>query len=389
MGKRLLRVVFAGALGAASAASLALASSATPVFEIPGMRANRIEVGGVTRLDDGGAVLAAALGGGAREAAWKPVAVRLNLDGTVDLAYGSDGISTPRLGNDVRATSLAVDPANGDSWIGLAAGSSARSEILALDGRGRRRSGFGHGGVLELGAGMMGGPVALASRGGRLLVAAGTSPCSGCAIGLLDAATGRTVQTARLAPAYSTGCAITAVTSASFLSAHRAILGTENPGTGHCTADLVTLDTSALRETNRPTGPGAADQAVVSGTCAAESNRTVTRLGALSAQPSPAAGGHVISVSPLGGASCAALIERPGRRGAFVLQASPGQVRASSDAVPAGVAPLGMFRCHQHLLVIGDRRRGRQRAAVVAVVPVREGPEALAAGVAGSGRCTT
>jgi hypothetical protein len=34
-----------------------------------------------------------------------------------------------------------------------------------------------------------------------------------------------------------------------------------------------------------------------------------------------------------------------------------------------------MFRCHHHLLVIGDRHR----QGVIAVVPVRAGPHALAA----------
>lgn len=405
MGRRLPRITCAGSLALAAGVSLAFASPAEPVFAIPGLAAKRITVGGVARLDDGGAVIAAALDGGARLPAWRPVAVRLRLDGTVDLAYGSHGTSRPRLGADSRPTALAVDPASGDSWIGIAAGRSGRGEIIALDGRGRRRSGFGAHGTLKLPEASSG-PVALGWDHNQLLVADGTEPCVGCAVSILNATTGRLEHMGRVTAAYSTGCSVTAITSAAFLGSGRAVLGTRVRGGADCAGDAVALITSAPGTSRSTRLPDSADQVVVSGSpgevCVAESGRTGTRLGPLPSQRSlappsserlsRAPAGHVVSVVPLGNGACAALISTRGYPAPLVLQAPAGQRLAISDALPTHIAPLGMFRCHHHLLAIGDRAQGTGRGAVVVVLPVRAGPAALAGAAAaatGSRRCTT
>jgi hypothetical protein len=56
-----------------------------------------------------------------------------------------------------------------------------------------------------------------------------------------------------------------------------------------------------------------------------------------------------------------------------------GDGRSVVDRLPAAIAPLAMFRCHQHLLVIGSTRSGAERAAVLTPVPVRRGEFAIRA----------
>jgi hypothetical protein len=105
--------------------------------------------------------------------------------------------------------------------------------------------------------------------------------------------------------------------------------------------------------------------------CLTASGPSRTLLGGTARAPA----GRVIAVTPLGDGACAALIMPRGYPTALVIQARKRQALASSYAIPTDVAPLGMFRCHQHLLVIGERRH----TAVVVVVPVRAGPHAAAA----------
>ena len=148
----------AGTLCSALAVSVAVAASGPPVLEIPGLAGARIEVASVSRLDDGGALIAASITPNARAAVSRLAVVRLRLDGTVDLGYGALGISIPRLGSEVHAISLAINPRTGEAWIGITQGADQRAEIVALDGNGRRVRRFGHDGVQQLGSGGAGRP---------------------------------------------------------------------------------------------------------------------------------------------------------------------------------------------------------------------------------------
>lgn len=371
MGKRALRTAFGGALAAMLASGLALASSPFTVFDIPGVSGKRIEVGGVSRLSDGGGIVAAAIAG-------RALAVRLSADGTVDLAYGAEGIARPPLGADLRATALAIDPANGDAWIGFAAGEHGRSEIVALDGHGRLLRRFGRAGVLHLGAGS---PTALAWRGNRLLVAAGTRPCAGCVISVLNSTTGRLIHESRLDATYTSGkrtCTIAGVTSATFGLASGATLGTR-AASDRCTGELIVYSPPQPPGTVPVLAPRPSPVVDVAGTCTAVSGPSGTVIGSARAPR-----GQIVSVVALDDGACAALIIPKGYPAAMVLQAPSGQREANSYAIPTGISPLGMFRCHQHLLVIGKRGR----TGVVVVVPVTAGPHAAAAETAAAG-CTT
>ena len=95
-------------------------------------------------------------------------------------------------------------------------------------------------------------------------------------------------------------------------------------------------------------------------------------LGATSGPP-----GQLTAVVALGQRACAALFRTTG--GGLVVQAVAGQRHPTRDRIPRAVTPLGMFRCHQHLLVIGARRDLQESAGVVVAIPVRRGPQANAA----------
>ncbi|MGH2875656.1 MAG: hypothetical protein ACRDNJ_03030, partial [Solirubrobacteraceae bacterium] len=87
-------VALGGALGFGAPAALAgpgaTAAGATQVFPIPGLGGQALTVGGVARLNDGGALIASSTRASAR-APWRLTATRLLVDGTVDLGYGSAG----------------------------------------------------------------------------------------------------------------------------------------------------------------------------------------------------------------------------------------------------------------------------------------------------------
>jgi hypothetical protein len=405
MAQRGRRLVICGVLLAALGAGVALASAGPPVFPIAGFAANRLEVGGVSRLNDGGALVAGSLGNGARSPD-QPVVLRLLVDGSIDLAYGTEGISTPRIGADAQATSLATDPQTGEAWVGATAGPVQRGAIVALTGAGLRQTRFGRGGILRLGA--MNGPVTLAWRPGELLVASGTEPCTGCRLTVVNPATGAVIASRRLTPAGLTGnagCITGAVTSAVLVTPSTALLAFH--GARHCAAQLVTLAVSmragdgSLRTTRTASLTAAATTdrvaALGSNLCFASSSPSATEFGPFldrrqAFTPSRAPGGRLISLVALGQGACAALIATGRQPGTLVVQASAQQRRATRDAIPQTVEPLGMFRCHAHLLVIGARAQNHQRAGVVVVIPVRRGPRAATASTAAaggqSGRCS-
>lgn len=362
------------------------AARAPLVFAIPGLSATTIRVEGVQRLDDGGALIAATLRSRGPHRPSHLALVRLLADGTPSLAYGSLGILTPALG-DVQATALAVNPSTAEAWVGLAHPRGDRAEILAVDGRGRVAAGFGRRGQIALRAGA---PQAIAWRPGQLLVAMGRSSCRGCTVGLASAATGRMSRTRRFDPGElmtnSGRCRARAISAALFTPGGKALLGVDaaRPGCG------AVLDQATPSEL---VSPGAALSAAApfgravrtdmlgafgAQTCVGGMGPRSTEFGSLDAHNTArpvfrGPPGGLVSIVALGHGACAVLVQA--RSGALVLQGMSRR-QMSRDAIAPTIEPLGMFRCHQHLLVVGATRHG---SAVVAVVPVRRGPYASAA----------
>lgn len=378
-----------GALGfgapAAVGAPDAAAAGTTLVFPIPGLGGRTLTVGGVARLNDGGALIASSTRASAR-ARWQLTATRLLVDGTVDLAYGSAGNVTAGRG---RATAVAIDPRNGASWLG-AATASGHGEIVALDPRGARRRKFGSGGVLRLASP----PAALAWRHGTLIVATGTRPCRGCDVQALDPSSGAVraageLGTAPPGPTATARCVPRAVTS---LAAGAGGLMAATLGTPACPAQVVSLHVrggslSAGATVGLPGATGALLSAAGGQACVGAVSPghawvgpppSAAALGSSSAGPParivPVPAGRLVALVPLGDGACAALIApRHGSR-ALVAQAVAGARHATVDRLPRGLRPLGMSRCEQHLLVIGAHAAGHRVAGRVAVVPVRAGP---------------
>jgi hypothetical protein len=88
----------------------------------------------------------------------------------------------------------------------------------------------------------------------------------------------------------------------------------------------------------------------------------------------------LVAVVPLGAGACGVLVQRPGRP-AEVFQTAAGSAGAAITALPAGLVPLAMFRCHQHLLVIAASGPAGDESAALVPVPLTRGPFAAAAAV--------
>jgi hypothetical protein len=389
--KRATVIAFAALLLLLAGSALdALAGDLT--IPIPGLAGSGIEVAGALRTDDGGAVVAARIverGGSSRG---RILSARLLADGDVDLAYGHEGLSTLHLNPRLEPTALAIDPATGDAWIGARVGQTGAGEIVALDGRGALRKGFGAAGVLALPAADDGGPVALAWRPGALLIAAGESPCRGCSLSLRDPRTGAVTAAATL-PASDLsppGCSGTAVTSAVFASAVSELVATRTAGGSGCTASVLALGPKLAPTAPAGPPPTLADpdassillSSSGSGSCLAGTDPAriliAAYAGASARTAAVAPAGMLISLVSLGPGACGALIKAAGAP-ARVAQMSTGDRRAVVDRLPDAIAPLAMFRCHQHLLVIGSTPSAGWRAAVIAPVPVRRGEFAVRA----------
>jgi hypothetical protein len=383
---RRLAVLWVASLCLLAAGSV-LALGGAPAVPIPGLTGSAIEVPGALRTNDGGAVLAARILDRRGSSRGRIATARLLADGALSLAYGREGVSNLHVDPRLQLTALAIDPGSGEAWIGARVGKAGPGEILAVDGRGDLRAGFGQRGVLRLPAADDSGPVALAWRPSALLIAAGAPPCRGCSLSIRDPTTGAlrqagTLPAADLAPPQ---CGEPAVTSAVFSSAATELVAARTAGGSGCAASVLTLgqDLKPAGPSSPPT-PAVADPhataAVVSassgGLCIAATDPL--RILIAPYPPTSGAGGAVaprgtlLALVPLGSGSCAALIRTSGGR-ASVAQMSSGDRRAVIDRLPAAIAPLAMFRCHQHLLVIGATRRGREQAALVAPIPIRRG----------------
>ncbi|MGO9753378.1 MAG: hypothetical protein ACLP22_18085 [Solirubrobacteraceae bacterium] len=358
-----------------------------PIVPIPGLIGGDIQVVGALRTSDGGGILAARISSSSDSAGGQIVVARLLADGALSLAYGSEGLSTLPLDPRLRPTALAVDPATGEAWIGARTGPAGRGEIIALDGDGNRLRSFAKDGVLQLPAAGDGGPVSLAWSPDGLLVAAGEARCRGCALSVRDLATGRPDRSFTLPPADlgPPGCDI-AVTAAIFANAKTELLTTRTAARRGCTSRILTLGRNL-----KPIGPYGAKAPppvpgslastsliVTSGGASCVAATTRSQIG-ISSYPSrsapavtPAPAGTLIALVPLGPGACAALI-RTARGDATVAQMSAGNRRALSDRLPAAVAPLAMFRCNEHLLVVGTTSSAGQQYAMITPVAVGRG----------------
>lgn len=397
--------------GAAEPASPTASSAALDSpLPIPGLAGGGLMVGGVARVDDGGALIAASTRTHAHSR-WHLTITRLRLDGTVDLAYGARGVASA--GSGARASAIAIDPRTGAAWIG-AATERGGGEVVALTANGGRARGFGRDGVLRLPAALSGAPVALAWRHGELVVAAGTKPCAGCVVGAVDPASGALRRSVPLAvPPSSPGsetcrpAAVSAVAlagSAVLLTTvsrpveattaspeeRRATSDPSNALGGGCSAQLLSLHDRSLTATDSIALGGAQSATLASAsgqTCIAESSQSQTALGSLTGngslgELSVAPAGSVIEAVALGASACAALIAPARGGGAVVAQGQDGDPHASVARLPRTVRPLGLSRCEHHLLTIGARRAGETQQGVVAVIPVRVGPHARSAAAA-------
>jgi hypothetical protein len=353
------------------------------VLEIPGLSAPRISVAGVQRLDDGGALIAATLSRRRASGRSRIALVRMLSDGSPDLAYGTLGISTPPIG-DAEATALAVNPATAEAWIGLIGRRGDRGEIAAFDGLGRPVTRFGYDGLVGLRSGA---PQAIAWRPGQLFVAMGHASCQGCTVALVNATDGVMGRKRQLAAgmlvAGSAPCTARSISDALFTLGGNVRLAVDAAGPG-CAAGVDQASPAKLIATGTGLSVVAALGSTVRSdvlgafgaqTCVGGTGSRGTAFGSLDSHDTVrtafrGSSGEIVSVVALGHGACAILVRARG--GGVVLQATPRQ-RVAREAVPRSIEPLGMFRCHQHMLIIGSSARG---AGEVFVVPVSRGPYA-------------
>jgi hypothetical protein len=365
-----------------------VAKAAAPAVPITGLSGPNIEAAGALRTNDGGAILVVRIADAPGSARGRMITSRLLADGALSLAYGTDGTSTLPVDTRLRPTAVAIDPRTGDTWVGARIGDTGTGEIIAVDGNGHRRTRFGTGGVLHLPPADAGGPVALAWSPRALLIAAGRAPCRGCAISLRDPGTGRRIAAAQLSIAQlsPTACYAAAVASAVFLNADTEAVTTSTGAGRGCATSTLALDRNlVLAGSNGPPPPAltsdpAATTSVIaaSGTSGCIAGIDPTGIAISSYAPgstsmsATAPAGKLVALVPIASGSCAALI-KTSRRGGTVAQMSAGNRHALTNKLAASIAPLAMFRCHRHLLVIGARRAQGQETGVIVPIPVRRG----------------
>ncbi len=366
--------------------TLASAASAPPVIPVAGLSAGAVQPLATLRTSDGGAILVARLAQTPTAAQGRIVVVRLLADGAPDLSYGTEGLVQLPLDARALPTALAVSPLRGDAWVGAGVGHGGAGAIVALDANGALRRAFGSHGILDLPAADAGGPAALDWSAGRLFVAAGTSPCRGCRLSALSDVTGRPLHQTTLAPAAlgPAGCGAS-VSSAAFVGSGREMLATDAAKHG-CVGTLVSLGANLVPAGGPGQGPpGSAGALVADGGgaswgCIASASPAGVQISSYSGMsvsaPASAPGGSLVALAPIAQRACGALIAT--RSGGVVAQMASGDRAAVTARVPAGVAPSAIFRCHQHLLVIGVQGASGRRTAVVLPFAVRRGASSAA-----------
>jgi hypothetical protein len=99
---------------------------------------------------------------------------------------------------------------------------------------------------------------------------------------------------------------------------------------------------------------------------------------AQSTQVAAGASASLVSIVPLGAGSCGALL-KSGQRSTDVTQTGSNDPAPAVTHIPAGLVPLAMFRCHQHLLAIVASGSAANETAMIVPVPITRGPFAAAA----------
>jgi hypothetical protein len=361
-------------------------AAATVTVQIPGIAGPAIAVRGALRTADGGAILLVTVHSGRR--AHRALIARIDPDGLLALSYGYEGVADLHLGRGVTPTALAINPGTGDAWIGVT--TARRSEVVAIDGAGLRRSAFGHRGVLKLPAADDGGVRALAWRRGELAVAAGRGArCTGCVLTLLNASVGRTVTTAALTAQEAGGstCAgPAAITSTAFGAAGEVLAGTSVTDSSTCAASLLKLSNRLV-----PLGAPSANPFQLSSLVITPQGGAACVAGAgpagiavwplgdpLAARVIATDSTRLLALVPLGASACGALLgER--RQAAEIVQTAEGGGAPAVTHLPRALSPLAMSRCRQHLLVIAATGPRRRESAVIVPIPIARGPFAAAA----------
>jgi hypothetical protein len=374
------------------AGAVTVRASPLPV-PIPGIAGPSIGFMSARRTADGGAVLLVRIPHRPGGSAGTTLTARVDAEGRLDLGYGYEGVARLHLGRGVVTTALAVDPATGDAWIG--ARNARRSIISRIDGTGHRQPGFGGRGVVTLPAVDDGGVRALAWRDGQLLIAAGArSGCAGCALTLLNAANGRLLARATVSPHAAGGptcVGAVGVASVAFAGGEGLLVATSVAQPRGCAASLLELDHRLVPF--GPSGPKApplpvqALRSVVitpepGAMCAAGVGPAGTGMWPLGAtrwtEVAAGASARLIAVVPLGAGGCGALVRR-GPRSAVVTQSGSGGSAVTVTPIRAPLVPMAMFRCHEHLLVLGASGPAARETAVIVPVPITRGPFAASA----------
>lgn len=376
-----LSMLCALALGALDAAGAPL------VIPIAGLSGGDVQVVQTLRTADGGAILLARLASSAGSSQGRVLVARLQADGALDLAYATSGIATLPVDGRALPTALAINPVRGDAWIGVSVGHGGAGQIVGLDAQGGLLRSFGSRGILALAPAESGGPAALDWRSDLLLIAAGASPCRGCVLSIRSAVTGHEAHSVTLSPRSLGGTQCGAmVATAVFAATGRETVTTETSRHG-CASSLLALGGDLRPVSGAATVAGASTSLAIDGGgaqwgCIGTAGSGGVRISAYSgssvSQPAAAPAGSLLALAPIARGACAGLIEAKG--GDVVAQMASGERSAVTDRVPSGVAASAIFRCHQHLLVVGSTGSPGHRAAVVLAVAVRRGGASAAAG---------
>ena len=364
------------------------------VVDVPGVSGRAVQIIAAGRLADGGAIVAGTVTANRKGARARLVVMRLRHDGLVDRRFGDAGVVDAQLargsgGSGTRATAVAVDAAHGRSWIGATIGRTRVGAVLALDGRGHRVKSFGSSaGVMRL-KGDASAPTALAFGGGRLAVAATAQPCAGCQVLVLDPASGARRALSPLAPipgGLATGCPKARLDSLALPGSDRLVLG--GSGGATCATRIVVRD-GALAPVSVWDAGGEPQRIAVAAAgapldlCIAVQSAGAVRLARVPAGmagPQPIAipgptyapiAGSLAGVVPLGDGACGALLLHEAKA-ATVLQASSGDAHPAITTLPASLRAGAIYRCNQHVLVVGTRRsHGTDRASVAVTTITR------------------
>jgi hypothetical protein len=369
--------------------------------DVPGVSGRSVQIAAAGRLADGGAIVVGTLTpGGSRRARPRIVVMRLRHDGLIDTSYGSSGIVTVQLARGdgktgTHATSIAVDPATGRAWIGASIGARGAGAVLALHGHGGRLTHFGSNAVVRF-DGDATAPTALAYDGRRLVVAATRRPCQGCQVLLIDPASGARRGKLALAPVPDGDagrCPGAVLGSLALVGTDRLVLGgsggsgssggSGGSGGDDCPARLVVRDGLLRPVAIWDPGDGAQRTVVTEAgppldLCVGIEREGAVRLVRVAAGAAgPAAvtlpkptwtpvAGTLAGVVPLGDHACGALLRSAGKP-ARVVQAANDDAKPAVTEVPAGLRAGAIYRCKQHVLVVGTRHIGGGDRASVAV----------------------